>query len=41
MAAKVEEKPPALNEIPDVIVNPATKRRYMKGKFLGKVINLI
>jgi len=24
--------------IPDMIVNPATGKRYLKGRFLGKVI---
>lgn len=36
MTTKGEEKPPPLKDIPDIIVNPATKKRYMKGRFLGK-----
>ena len=24
-------------EIPDVVIDPASKKRYLKGKFLGKV----
>lgn len=33
LKAKVDKDRP----IPDIIVNPQTKRRYLKGKFLGKV----
>ena len=25
-------------EIPDVVVDPTTNKRYLKGKFLGKVM---
>ena len=26
-----------MKDIPDVVVDPSTGKRYMKGKFLGKV----
>ena len=26
-----------VKDIPDVVVDPSTGKRYMKGKFLGKV----
>ena len=29
-----------VKEIPDVVIDPQNNRRYMKGKFLGKVIAL-
>jgi hypothetical protein len=35
MTSKKEE--PKVTEIPDVVVDPATQKRYIKGKFMGKV----
>ena len=33
------DKPKAV-EIPEIIVDPNSKRRYERGRFLGKVISL-
>ncbi len=33
---KMSDKHKDAKEIPDVISNPQTKKRYLKGKFLGK-----
>lgn len=35
--AQRNPKTPEPKELPDVIVNPATGKKYLKGKFLGKV----
>lgn len=35
-AAHVDPKSAPLKEIPDVLVDPRTKRRYTRGRFLGK-----
>jgi hypothetical protein len=31
-----KDPPPAAKEVPDIIQDPTSKRRYEKGKFLGK-----
>jgi len=35
MTSKKEE--PKSAEIPDVVVDPVSQKRYLKGKFMGKV----
>jgi hypothetical protein len=35
MTSKKEE--PKAVEIPDVVVDPASQKRYIKGRFMGKV----
>lgn len=35
-SAHVDPKSAPLKEIPDVLVDPRTKRRYARGRFLGK-----
>lgn len=37
--AKMSSKPVSTHEIPDIIVDSTTGKRYDKGKFLGKVRN--
>jgi len=36
MSTEKHEEPKA-KEVPDVVVDPGTGKRYMKGRFLGKV----